>query len=115
VKKPVQNRLSTSLWLTLAAASLGAFSSHAQTPAAPKGATAAKTVTPPPAPAGAGSPARVVSGTDFSTIGPVLNIVVGNSTLIRFPSPIERISLGNPAVADVTLISPLELYRRVSR
>jgi len=43
-------------------------------------------------------------------IGPPLELVVGKSTLLRLPAAIERISLGNPTVADVTLISPRELY-----
>lgn len=110
MKKPVQTRLSTSLWLAFVAASLGAGDSPAQTVAAAKTGTSAKIITPPPAATGAAAQGKVLSGIDFSTIGPVMNIVVGNSTLVRFPSPIERISLGNPAVADVTLISPQELY-----
>jgi pilus assembly protein CpaC len=35
---------------------------------------------------------------------------VSKSTLIRLPDPIERISVGNPAIADVTLISQREVY-----
>jgi pilus assembly protein CpaC len=45
-----------------------------------------------------------------SEIGPSMSLVVGKSTLLRLPGPIERISVGNPAVADVTLISARELY-----
>ncbi|MEN9315874.1 MAG: hypothetical protein RIS35_2267, partial [Pseudomonadota bacterium] len=45
-----------------------------------------------------------------SEIGPALNLVLGKSTLLRLPAAIERISLGNPTVADVTMISPRELY-----
>lgn len=43
-------------------------------------------------------------------IGPTMNLFVGKSTLLRLPDPIERISVGNPAVADVTLISQREVY-----
>ena len=43
-------------------------------------------------------------------IGPPLNLVVGKSTLLRMAAPIDRLSLGDPLVADVTLISPTELY-----
>jgi pilus assembly protein CpaC len=43
-------------------------------------------------------------------IGPPINAIVGKSTLIRLPDPIERISVANPAIADVTLISQRELY-----
>ncbi|MCD6680249.1 MAG: type II and III secretion system protein family protein [Burkholderiaceae bacterium] len=39
-----------------------------------------------------------------------MNLVIGKSTLLRLPTPISRISVGNPAVADVTLISSRELY-----
>lgn len=47
---------------------------------------------------------------DFATVGPALELVVGKSTLMRIPSPIDRISVGNPSIADITLISPTELY-----
>ena len=50
------------------------------------------------------------SSTDFATVGPALELVIGKSTLMRLPSPIERISVGNPNIADVSLISPVELY-----
>jgi len=43
-------------------------------------------------------------------IGTPISLVAGKSTLLHVDSAIERISVGNPAVADVTLISPVELY-----
>lgn len=43
-------------------------------------------------------------------MGPPLSLIVGKSTLLRLPQTIERISIGNPAVTDVTLISSRELY-----
>ncbi len=43
-------------------------------------------------------------------IGPPITLVAGKSTLLHLDSAIERLSVGNPAVADVTLISPVELY-----
>lgn len=43
-------------------------------------------------------------------IGPGMSLTIGKSTLVRLPAPISRISVGNPAVADVTLISARELY-----
>jgi pilus assembly protein CpaC len=43
-------------------------------------------------------------------VGPSMGITIGKSVLMRLPGPIERISVGNPAVADVTLISARELY-----
>jgi pilus assembly protein CpaC len=55
-------------------------------------------------------PALVVQGMAPTEIGPSMDLVVGKSTLLRLTSPIERISVGNPAVADVTLISARELY-----
>ena len=43
-------------------------------------------------------------------IGPAMSLTIGKSTLVRLPAPISRISVGNPSVADVTLISSRELY-----
>lgn len=48
--------------------------------------------------------------TDFASVGPAMELTVGKSTLMRMPSAVERISVGNPNIADVTLISPVELY-----
>lgn len=45
-----------------------------------------------------------------ASIGPTLNLVIGKSTLLRMPAPIDRVSVGAPDVADVTLINPRELY-----
>ena len=45
-----------------------------------------------------------------ATVGPTMNLTIGKSTLLRMPSAVTRLSLGNPGVADVTLISPTELY-----
>lgn len=56
------------------------------------------------------TPAMAGSSTDFATVGPALELIIGKSTLMRLPSPIERISVGNPNIADVSLISPVELY-----
>jgi pilus assembly protein CpaC len=39
-----------------------------------------------------------------------MKLLVGKSTLLRLPEAIERVSVGNPAVADVTVISRNELY-----
>ena len=50
------------------------------------------------------------SGSDFAAVGPTLELIIGKSTLLRIPSAIERISVGNPGIADVSLISPTELY-----
>lgn len=50
------------------------------------------------------------SMSDFATVGPSLELTVGKSTLMRVATPIERISVGNPNIADITMISPYELY-----
>ncbi len=92
-----------------ALAALGAATAVAQTvaqrpPEVIKGTRpAARVFTPQPVPA-------VPDGSMPSEIGPAMQLVVGKSTLLRLPAPIERISVGNPAVADVTLISARELY-----
>lgn len=43
-------------------------------------------------------------------VGAEMNLTVSKSTLLRLPAPVDRISVGNPAIADVTLISGKELY-----
>jgi pilus assembly protein CpaC len=48
--------------------------------------------------------------TPLTVVGPALELIIGKSKLLQIPSPIERISVGAPSIADVTLISPLELY-----
>jgi pilus assembly protein CpaC len=63
---------------------------------------------------------RALSGTPRSAeptertgpvdIGPPMTLTVGKSTLLRLPQAIERISIGNPSITDVTLISARELY-----
>ena len=39
-----------------------------------------------------------------------MTLLIGKSTLLRLPQPIDRISVGNPSIADVTLISQREVY-----
>ena len=60
-----------------------------------------KPVKPLPPPQLSSEPAR---------IGPQMNLNVGKSTLLRLPDAVERLSVGNPAIADVTPISERELY-----
>ncbi len=50
------------------------------------------------------------SNTGFAKVGPTLELIIGKSTLMRIPTAIERLSVGNPGIADVSLISPTELY-----
>lgn len=121
MKKSLLTLLPAVLSLSLALASLlGA------TPALAQAAASAPAVAPAAAPAtGKGAPtarsaltAKVVTPSfgpadvsgEPSAIGPSMNLTIGKSTLMRMPSAVSRISLGNPNVADVTLISPTELY-----
>jgi pilus assembly protein CpaC len=68
------------------------------------GATAAeKTVTPTAVKNG-----QVASAS--TEIAPPINLVIGKSTILRLPAPAARISVGNPVVADINLISPREAY-----
>ncbi len=41
---------------------------------------------------------------------PQVNVTVGKSTLLKLPATAARISVGNPAVADVILLNPTEIY-----
>lgn len=116
MKIHVLNSLSASLGLALAGAllvtPLGAqvpTAAPALKPAAPpavtRGVSTTRTViqVPPGAMSGDGR-------SEFTTVGPSMDLVIGKSTLMRVPSAVTRVSLGNPNVADVTLISPTELY-----
>ena len=64
--------------------------------------------------AGAGASHCVRSPVGSSGEAPLeigrMELTVGKSTLLQLPAPIDRISVGNPAVADMTLISNCELY-----
>lgn len=103
MKHLVPHPLAAALWIAVNA-SLGALPAQAQSQS--KEAAVTKGVTTPKvAVAALGS-----VGTDLSTVGPSMNLTIGKSTLMRLPSAITRISLGNPSVADVTLISTTELY-----
>jgi pilus assembly protein CpaC len=75
------------------------------TPAVIKGTTVAPAPTIPSA-----QPAVAETGSVGSEVGAAMDLVVGKSTLLRLPAPIERISIGNPAIADVTLLTTRELY-----
>lgn len=58
----------------------------------------------------AAAPMQAGMAADLATLGPSMDLTIGKSTLLRMPSAVTRISLGNPNVADVTLISATELY-----
>ncbi len=103
MKNLLHNPLSSTLWLAMAV-TLGAATAQAQAPAVIKGTTATMVTTV------AAAPKAADISTDLSTVGPALNLTIGKSTMMRLPSAITRISVGNPTVADVTLISSSELY-----
>jgi pilus assembly protein CpaC len=104
MKNILHNPLSASLLVAMAVTLLAA-TAHAQTPTVIKGSTATKGAT-----VAAAAPSAADINTELSTVGPSLNLTIGKSTLMRVPSAITRISVGNPTVADVTLISTTELY-----
>ena len=58
----------------------------------------------------AASPVMADTYVEPAQIGPAMNLIMGKSTLLRLPAPIDRISVGDPRVADITLISSRELY-----
>ncbi|MFZ2661888.1 MAG: type II and III secretion system protein family protein [Rhodoferax sp.] len=103
MKNLLHTPLSASLWVVMAV-TLGAATAQAQAPAVIKGTSASK-ATPV-----AAAPMAASVGADLSTVGPSLDLTIGKSTMLRVPSAITRISVGNPTVADVTLISTTELY-----
>ncbi len=53
------------------------------------------------------SPVPPASTIEFA---PQVGVTVGKSTLLKLPAPVARISVGNPAVADVILLNPSEIY-----
>jgi pilus assembly protein CpaC len=53
------------------------------------------------------APATMNEGAE---IAPPVTLTVGKSTLIRIPGAIDRISIGNPTILDVTLTGNRELY-----
>ncbi len=50
------------------------------------------------------------AGNEFSVMGTALELSMGKSSLLRMPSPIQRIAVGNPDIVDISLINPLQLY-----
>jgi len=95
MKKPTSRSFSTRAGLAVLLV-LGGSATQAQNTAASKGVAPIRPLT--------------SATTDLSTVGQAMDLVIGKSTLMRLPGPVERISVGNPSVADVTLISPTELY-----
>ncbi len=62
------------------------------------------------APSAAARPTAPLLSAEPARIGAEMDLTVGKSSLLRLPEPVGRISVGNPAVADVTTISERELY-----
>lgn len=58
----------------------------------------------------ADTPAPQVKASSTIEFAPQLNIIMGKSTLLRLPTPAARIAVGNPAIADVVMINPREIY-----
>ena len=56
----------------------------------------------------AAEPASVASTTTVA--GPPLTLIVNKSTILRLETPATRISVANPAVADITPINNREIY-----
>lgn len=82
--------------LTLACLLAAAYGAHAQAPA--------------PAAPGKPAPAAQQLSAEPARKGPDMKLIVGKSALLRLPEAIDRVSVANPAVADVTAISARELY-----
>lgn len=53
---------------------------------------------------------QALTRTDMASAGQTMDLTIGKSTVLRMPSAVSRISMGNPSVADVRLVSPTELY-----
>jgi pilus assembly protein CpaC len=61
-------------------------------------------------PAKPATPAAHPMSAEPARKGPDVRLLVGKSTLMPLAEPIQRVSVGNPAIADVTVISARELY-----
>jgi pilus assembly protein CpaC len=53
---------------------------------------------------------QAVSSASLTVSGPPLALVVNKSTILRLAVPATRISIANPAVADITPINSREIY-----
>jgi pilus assembly protein CpaC len=59
---------------------------------------------------GGSPPAHAQDGTTPSTSVRALKAIVGKSTVLRLPAPATRVAIADPAVADVVLLGPQEVY-----
>jgi len=71
--------------------------------------TAATVVKPAAAPSG-GAPATVEESAGSAEVGAPVQTVIGKSLLLRLPEAATRMAVGNPGVADVSLINSREVY-----
>jgi pilus assembly protein CpaC len=85
--------------LRLACAAAGIAAAHAQAAPLPESARRAPEL--PPAKA---------TLDERAEMAPQMNLSEGKSTLMRLPQPAVRIAVGNPHIADVTLLNSRELY-----
>lgn len=54
---------------------------------------------------------KIPHGHDLTQMGASnMNVTLGKSTLLKLPSPITRISVGSPNIADVMMINSREVY-----
>jgi pilus assembly protein CpaC len=53
---------------------------------------------------------EVPAGSSKTVTGPPLTVIVNKSTILRLDVPATRISVANPAVADITPINSREIY-----
>lgn len=54
---------------------------------------------------------KIPLGHDLTQMGASnMNVTLGKSTLLKLPSPINRISVGSPNIADVMMINSREVY-----
>lgn len=78
-------------------------------PATPKAVTPPKRLTKPPKPAPVQVHEVELPTTALTTVTEI-NAVLGKSTLINLERPVARLSIGNPAVADVILTGTKQIY-----
>lgn len=101
-----------SLWCALAsAASVASLGIGLTAPAVVQAQPGHHATDPVRAPSADAAPLRTSDATHDSVMpaGPLL-LTAGKSLLLRLSSPMTRVSVGNPEVLDVTLVSPQELF-----
>ena len=107
---PLPLTLPLTLSIALSLACMWPQAAHAAPPATPLAAASSK-----PAKTATPSAAKSSNKPDVQTQGPVrmappLRLTAGKSMLLQLSENAERLSVGNPEVADVVLINPREIY-----